>query len=315
MAFDILCLGEAMVEFNQTGGADSDQYLRGYGGDTSNCAIAAARQGASTAYCTLVGQDPFGDLLLELWQKEGVDTSLIGRREDAPTAIYFVTHGTAGHTFTYFRKDSAASRMTPADLPGDALEATKLLHVSGITLAVSQSMRETAMTAIRRMRKAGRKVSFDTNLRLKLWPIETAREAIHAALKLSDIALPSLEDATALSGLGDPLAILDFYRGMGIPLVILKCGANGVLVANAEGRWRLSGHCVPTVDATGAGDCFDGAFLAELARGTAPLDAVTYANAAAALTTIGYGAVAPIPRRAAVEAFFQSVGRKAPEPV
>jgi 2-dehydro-3-deoxygluconokinase len=315
MAFDILCLGEAMVEFNQTGGAGSDQYLRGFGGDTSNCAIAAARQGAKTAYCTLLGRDPFGELLLDLWHTEGVDTSTVALREDAPTAIYFVTHGDKGHTFTYYRKDSAASRMTPADLPGDSLEAASLLHVSGITLAVSPGMRDTAMAAIGRMRKAGRKVSFDTNLRLKLWPIETARSAIHAALKQSDIALPSLEDATALSGISDPVAILDFYRNMGVPLVVLKCGADGVLVASAAGRWRLQGHRVPTVDATGAGDCFDGAFLAELVRGADPLDAVTYANAAAALTTIGYGAVAPIPRRAAVEAFFQSVGKIPPQPL
>jgi 2-dehydro-3-deoxygluconokinase len=315
MPFDILCLGEAMVEFNQTGGADSDQYLRGYGGDTSNCAIAAARQGASSAYCTLVGQDVFGDLLLDLWQREQVDTSTVGRRSDMPTAIYFVTHGETGHTFTYYRKGSAASHMTPADLPGEALEQSKLLHVSGITLAVSDSLRETAMAAITRMRRAGRIVSFDTNLRLKLWPLETAREAIHAALKQSDIALPSLEDAMALTGLSDPLAILDHYRGMGIPLVVLKCGSDGVLVANRDGRWRLPGHRVPTVDATGAGDCFDGAFLAEMVRGAAPLDAVAYANAAAALTTIGYGAVAPIPRRAAVDAFFQSVGRRMPEPI
>lgn len=315
MPFDILCLGEAMVEFNQTGGAHSDQYLRGYGGDTSNCAIAAARQGTSSAYCTLVGQDVFGDLLLDLWQREQVDTSTIGRRSDSPTAVYFVTHGEKGHTFTYYRKGSAASHMMPADLPGAALEQSKLLHVSGITLAVSESMRETAMAAIARMRKAGRKVAFDTNLRLKLWPLETARDAILAALKQSDIALPSLEDSTALTGLSDPLAILDYYRDMGIPLVVLKCGAEGVIVASREGRWRLPGHRVATVDATGAGDCFDGAFLAELVRGAAPLDAAAYANAAAALTTIGYGAVAPIPRRAAVEAFFQSVGRRAPEPL
>lgn len=316
MAFDILCLGEAMVEFNQTNGAGSDQYLRGFGGDTSNCAIAAARQGAKTAYCTLLGKDPFGELLLDLWRTEGVDTGPVGLRDDAPTAVYFVTHGEKGHTFTYYRKDSAASRIAPADLPGEELEATKLLHVSGITLAVSQSMRETAMVAIQRMRKAGRKVSFDTNLRLKLWSIEAARDAIHAALKLSDIALPSLEDATTLSGLSDPVAILDFYRGMGIPLIVLKCGADGVLIATEDGkRWRLPGHRVPTVDATGAGDCFDGAFLAELVRGADPLNAATYANAAAALTTIGYGAVAPIPRRAAVEAFFLSIGKTEPKPL
>jgi 2-dehydro-3-deoxygluconokinase len=315
MKLDILCLGEAMVEFNQTGGPNSDQYLRGFGGDTSNCAIAASRQGARTGYCTLLGRDPFGDLLLDLWKSEGVATDGVGRHDSAPTGIYFVTHTDKGHAFTYYRKGSAASRMTPADLPVSLLQDTAMLHVSGISLAISPEMRETVMTAIDIMRKAGRKVSFDTNLRLKLWSADEARPHVDAALALSDIAIPSLEDSTALTGLDDPVAILDLYRGRGIPLVVLKCGAAGVMVADAGGRWRIAGHKVPTVDATGAGDCFDGAFLAEIVRGASPLEAAAYANAAAALTTIGYGAVAPIPRRAAVEAFFRSMGRAEPEPV
>ncbi|WP_298726147.1 sugar kinase [uncultured Ferrovibrio sp.] len=313
MPLDILCLGEAMVEFNQTGGRDSDQYLRGFGGDTSNCAIAAARQGAKAGYCTLVGADPFGDLLLDLWQREGVNIDGVGRRPDDPTAIYFVTHTEKGHAFTYYRRGSAASHMAPADLPMDLLLSAKLLHASGISLAVSPSMRETVMSAIAAMRQAGRQVSFDTNLRLKLWPLEEARLATDAALKLCDIALPSLEDATALTGLNDPRAILDHYREMGIPLVVLKCGAEGVMIADKTGRWRIAGHRVKSVDATGAGDCFDGAFLAEFTRTASALDAAIYANAAAALTTIGYGAVAPIPRRPAVEAFFNSIGRPEPE--
>lgn len=313
MPLDILCLGEAMVEFNQTGGRDSDQYLRGFGGDTSNSAIAAVRQGAKAGYCTLVGRDPFGDLLLDLWRREGVNTDAVGVRDDAQTGIYFVTHTEKGHAFTYYRQGSAASRMTPADLQTALLHQTQLLHASGISLAVSASMRETVMSAIEIMRKAGKQVSFDTNLRLKLWSLDEARQAIDAALRLSDIALPSLEDAVALSGLEDPLAILDHYRAMDIPLVVLKCGAEGVLLADKSGRWRIPPHRVKSVDATGAGDCFGGSFLAELARGTSPVEAAVYANAAAALTTIGYGAVAPIPRRAAVEAFFHSVGRPEPE--
>lgn len=315
MQLDILCLGEAMVEFNQTGGRGSDQYLRGFGGDTSNCAIAAARQGARAGYCTLVGRDPFGELLLDLWRQEGVATEGVKLHDSAPTAIYFVSHTEKGHAFTYYRQGSAASRITLADLPDGLLENTQVLHASGISLAVSKDMRETVMGAIARMRKAGRKVSFDTNLRLKLWSIEEARKAIDAALGQSDIALPSLEDSIALTGLSDPLAITDHYRGRGIPLVVLKCGADGIVLANAQGRWRIAGHRVQSVDATGAGDCFDGAFLAELARGAAPLEAAVYANAAAALTTIGYGAVAPIPRRTAVEAFLRSVGRAEPQPV
>lgn len=315
MQLDILCLGEAMVEFNQTGGPNSDQYLRGYGGDTSNCAIAAARQGARTGYCTLLGRDPFGDLLLSLWRSEGVATDAVGRHDTAPTAIYFVTHTEKGHAFTYYRQGSAASRMKPSDLPVALLQNTSVLHASGISLAISRDMRETVMSAMGIMRNAGRKISFDTNLRLKLWSLEEARPAIDAALNMSDIALPGLEDATALTGLSDPLAIADSYRQRGIPLVVLKCGAEGVIVADSQGRWRIPGHNVPSVDATGAGDCFDGAFLTEIVRGASPLDAAAYANAAAALTTIGYGAVAPIPRRAAVEAFFRSVGRSEPQPV
>lgn len=314
MQFDILCLGEAMVEFNQTGGRGSDQYLRGFGGDTSNCAIAAARQGAASGYCTLVGRDPFGELLLDLWRREGVSTEGVGLHDSAPTAIYFVTHTEKGHAFTYYRQDSAASRMKPSDLPDTLLDNTRLLQASGISLAVSRDMRETAMDAIARVRRAGGKVAFDTNLRLKLWSLDDARKAIDAALGQCDIALPGLEDSVALTGLDDAAAIADLYRGRGIPLVVLKCGAEGVLVADASGRWRIAGHRVQSVDATGAGDCFDGAFLAELARGASPVDAAVYANAAAALTTIGYGAVAPIPRRTAVEAFLRSVGRAEPQP-
>ncbi|MFC3674441.1 sugar kinase [Ferrovibrio xuzhouensis] len=312
---DILCLGEAMVEFNQTGGADSEQYLRGFGGDTSNCAIAAARQGARTGYCTLVGSDPFGDLLLDLWRREQVDTAAVGRRADAATAVYFVTHSDAGHTFTYYRRDSAASRITPADLPGDLAARTRFLQASGISLAVSPGMRATVMAAIAAMRSGGGRVAFDTNLRLKLWPLDEARAAITAALRLSDIALPSLDDARGLTGLDEAAANIAWFRDLGVPLIALKCGGDGMLLADADGgTWRLPGHRVDSVDATGAGDCFDGAFLAELARGVKPLDAAVYANAAAALTTTGYGAVAPIPHRRDVESFLRETGGVTPQP-
>ncbi|WP_374632672.1 sugar kinase [Ferrovibrio sp.] len=310
---DLLCLGEAMVEFNQTGGQGSDQYLRGFGGDTSNCAMAAARQGARVGYITQVGSDPFGDLLLALWAEEGVDTAGVGRSREAATGIYFVTHTAAGHAFTYYRKNSAASQMRPDDLPRQLIESTSMLQLSGISLAVSQSLRDSCFAAIDMARNAGRRVAFDTNLRLKLWDLNEARTHIHRAASLSHILLPGLEDARALSGLREPEAILDFYAAMDIPLVVLKCGAEGVLLAEGGRRWRVPGHSVPSVDATGAGDCFDGAFLAELARGVVPPIAAAYANTAAALSTIGYGAVAPIPRRAAVEAYFRSVG--SPQPV
>ena len=118
------------------------------------------------------------------------------------------------------------------------------------------------------------------------------------------IALPSLDDATALTGRDDPQAIADFYLELGVPLVALKLGSAGVLLATPDAKQLIAGHRVKAVDATGAGDTFDGAFLAALVRGASPFEAATYANAAAALATTGYGAVAPIPQREAVEGFL-----------
>jgi 2-dehydro-3-deoxygluconokinase len=301
--FDVIALGEAMVEFNQTHPGEP-QYLQGFGGDTSNAAIAAARAGAKSGYLTRLGQDRFGDLLMELWQREGVDTSGIERDAHSPTGIYFVTHGANGHEFIYLRAGSAASRMTPLWLPRDLVRQTMILHVSGISLAISPSARETVFKAMEAAREAGTLVSFDSNLRLKLWPLEEARAAITRAIGLCDIFLPSIDDVNVLSGLNDADAIVDWSHGLGAKQVVLKCGADGALVSDGKRRERIAGRRVTVVDATGAGDCFCGNLLARIALGDSLFDAARYANAAAAIAVQGFGAVAPLPRPGAVRAML-----------
>jgi len=106
--FDIVAYGEPMVEFNQTGEGGGRLYLQGFGGDSSNFAIAAARQGARVAYLSAVGDDPYGRLLRELWTREGVDHVAVATDAQGPTAVYFVTHDAAGHHFHFFRSGSAA---------------------------------------------------------------------------------------------------------------------------------------------------------------------------------------------------------------
>ena len=98
---EIVCMGEPMIEFNQTG--RDGHYLRGHGGDTSNCAIAAARAGASAGMFTALGQDEFGDSLMRLWAENGVDSSQVIRSAEAHTGVYFVHHGENGHSFSYLR--------------------------------------------------------------------------------------------------------------------------------------------------------------------------------------------------------------------
>ena len=299
----IVALGEPMVEFNQTH-PGRPNYLQGFGGDTSNAIIACARQGVPSAYLTRVGDDAFGRMLQDLWHAEGVDTQGVAVDAVAHTAVYFVTHGAGGHTFSYLRKGSAASLMTPGFLPQRLIAGAKFLHLSGISQAISGSACATVFAAIDMARAAGVQVSFDTNLRLRLWTIEEAREVMTRTIGLTDYLLPSLEDLQTLTGRDAPDAILDWCFEHGARNVVLKLGAQGCRVATPADRTTVPGHRVDAVDATGAGDCFDGALLARLFFGDDLVTAARYANAAAALTTTGYGAVAPLPTRVQVEAFL-----------
>lgn len=305
--FDVVALGEGMVEFNQTR-AGEPNYLQGFGGDTSNAVIAAARAGARTAYLSRVGGDAFGAALLELWQREGVDVSAVDTDAQAPTGIYFVTHGDHGHEFSYRRAGSAASRMsadwlrTPA--VADVLRGAAMLHVSGITLALSESARQAAFAAMRLARDAGGRVAFDSNLRLKLWPLHIAAPAIEQAIGLCDVFLPSLDDITALNGLTDADQVIAWAHARGASVVVLKMGGQGTLVSDGEGHERIPALRVQAVDATGAGDCFAGNLLARLAMGESVAQAARYANAAAALAVQGFGAVAPLPRPDQVKALL-----------
>jgi len=299
----IVSLGEAMIEFNQARADAPQQYLCGFGGDTSNMAIAAARlvgEAGRVGYVSRVGDDAFGRMLLDLWRSEGVDTRGVASDSLAPTGVYFVTHGAHGHEFSYLRAGSAASRMTPDALPADIIGAAAILHVSGISQAISASACDSVFAAIAMAEAGGGRISYDPNLRPKLWPLARARATIVATIARCDWFLPSLDEAKTLSGHDDADAIIQWCHGLGAPVVALKCGARGVVVSDGHRTEAIPGHGIACVDATGAGDCFDGAFAARSLAGDSPFDAARYANVAAALATTGFGAVAPLPRDPAV---------------
>jgi 2-dehydro-3-deoxygluconokinase len=301
----IVSIGEPMVEFNQTRPGDRN-FLQGFGGDSSNMIIAAARTGARTAYVTRIGDDEFGRMFLELWKREGVDTRGVIVDKEAPTAVYFVTHGPQGHAFSYLRAGSAASRVQPADLPKELLAKASCVHASGISMAISASATDTVLAAFEAARSNGAKISFDSNLRLKLWPLARARALIGAAAAMADYFFPSIEDAYDLTSLNEPEKILDWAHGLGAKTVFLKLGAEGVIVSDGARCEHIPGIKLKLVDATGAGDCFCGTALARLAAGDSIWEAGRYANAAAALKTTGFGAVDPLPRPDAVRRVMQA---------
>ena len=302
--YDVVTLGEGLVEFNQTS-ARAATYLQGFGGDTSNVAIAAARQGARVGFLSRLGADDFGAMLKQLWDREGIDTTYVTIDKEAPTGLYFITHSPEGHRFSYRRHGSAASLMNAEMLEEKMIQNAWMLHVSGISQAISPSAKKAVQKAVEVAKIAGTQLCYDTNYRPRLWSPDEALKALIDILPLTDLFLPSMDDLRLLTGLEDPFAVLEWSRQQGARRTILKRGPDGVLVDNQGDIQILSGHTVTTVDASGAGDCFVGCLLARLSHGDTLLDAAIYGNAAAALSTEGFGAVTPIPSSIEVRTYLK----------
>ena len=150
------------------------------------------------------------------------------------------------------------------------------------------------LEAIARARAAGTRVSYDLNFGPSLWPAARALAIAHATLAQCDLFFPSIDEVAALTGLSEPKDVIAWSHAQRAAMVALKLGARGSLVSTAEGMRLVAPHPVLPVDATGAGDCYAGALLARLSAGDALADAARAANVAAALSTLGYGAVAAL---------------------
>jgi 2-dehydro-3-deoxygluconokinase len=312
---DVVALGEPLLEFvaDEPGPLGSvETFRRGWGGDTSNLAIACVRLGASSGYLTRLGDDEFGRSFLSRWEEDGVDSSAVELDQEAHTGFYFVTFGDDGkHDFTYFRAGSAAARMTPGELDLGYVRSARILHVSGISQAISPSAAEAVAEAAAAARAVKVRVSYDANVRPKLAPAERFRALFEQTVPLADVVFLSDEDVDHVFG-GDPEQALEEVLRAGPKLAVLKRGAGGALVGSAAGeRVAVPAVRVPLVDATGAGDVFAGAFLVEHLRGEGLERAGRFATAAAALAVTGRGAVKPIPRREQVEALTARGAREA----
>ena len=292
---DIVALGEPLFEFSQLPG--ETLYRQGFGGDTSNFAIAAARAGASTAYLTRVGDEPFGRMFIERWQREGVDCSAVTLDAEAPTGIYFISYGPDGHEFTYRRAGSAASRMRFTEGFASQINAARWLHVSGISQAIGTTACDTVFEAIAHARAQGVQVSYDLNFRPRQWPAARAAAIARATIASCDLFLPSIDEARTLFGIDEPRQLIDFAHQLGARMVAVKLGAHGAMVSDGSTVRKIEAFPVELLDATGAGDCFGGVMVARLLAADSPVDAARAGCAAAALSTTGYGAIDPLPTR------------------
>ena len=263
---DVVTFGEVLAMFAPLS-ADPLRYVRQFelrwGGAECNFAIALTRLGVRAGWISLLGDDELGRMILQGARGEGVDVSRVRLVPDHPTGLY-LKQVVAGRTSVfYYRRGSAASTLGPEDLDPGYCRGARWLHLTGITPALSTSCRAAVERAFELAAELGLTVSFDPNLRLKLWTIEQARAVLLPMMRRCDVLLSGEEELLPLLGLTSREEAVETVLAWRKPTLALKLGAEGALVATPDQRLHLP--CLPVeliVDSVGAGDGFDAGFVA-----------------------------------------------------
>lgn len=291
----VVSIGECMVELTvRPDGA----YERAFAGDAYNTAVHLKRLAPDIAvqFATVTGEDELSAAMRQAWAGEGIDASLARRAPGLSPGLYMVDADEAGERrFTYWRGQSAGRRwLTVLEAQADRLAGADLLFMTGVSLGILQpDERGRAIELINRLRSSIGLFAFDPNIRASLWESQAAmKETCEAAIARADILLPSLDDAEQLWGKASPEAQLRLGRALGAGEVALTLGAEGCLVASGDGdTTRLAAAPTVVVDSAGAGDAFDGAYLAARLRGEPPTAAARAGLTLAARVTGWRGAL------------------------
>lgn len=315
----VYTMGEALIDFipSQKGVAlkEVESFSRVAGGAPANVAAAVAKLGGRSAFIGKLGKDAFGDYLVETMFDIGVDVAHVLRTEEANTALAFVSLKADGNRdFSFYRNPSADMLLHEDEIRPDWFGKDDILHFCSVDL-IEAPVKYAHIKAIESARAAGAVISFDPNVRLPLWPDhESCRRTILDFVPLCHIVKISDEELEFITGHKDEdKAIASLFVG-DVEHVIYTCGGEGATWFSKQGlSVSVPGRRVQVQDTTGAGDCFIGALLYQLAMGPAFVDSIDeqhaakllgFANAAAAITTTRYGAIQALPTLSEVESFL-----------
>ncbi|WP_219415581.1 sugar kinase [Pseudonocardia nigra] len=277
----------------------ADGLTLGVGGAESNVAIGVTRLGGRACWVGRVGDDPIGDLLVNRLAGEQVDVSCVVRDSGAPTSL-MVKELRTPHVarVTYYRTNGPGARLQPEDIPHERVAAAQVLHITGITPALSAGAGRTVLTAVEIARAAGVTVSVDVNYRSTLWSPDRARPVLRDLVARADIAFAGDDEADLLGLHGTPAEQAAGLAGLGPGQVVIKLGARGA-VASLQGRPAvIPARTVVAVDPVGAGDAFVAGFLADHLRGAPPEAALRTAASCGAFVVQMPGDWEGLPTRA-----------------
>ena len=262
---DCVTIGETMVAFSSKENepiryaTTFEKYLAGA---ESNLAVGLAKLNKKAGWISKTGDDEFGEFILRELRAENVDVSQVIKCKTNPTGIMFKQCITGQETkVLYYRENSAATTLAKHEIPLDYIKSAKILHITGITPAISPTAKEMVIEAVTFARNSGMQISFDPNIRLKLWSKQEAKKFLTKLLPLSSIVLIGDEEAEILLDTKEPKEVERKLRDLGVKKIALKLNSKGAYVADETDSYFIPPIETKVVDSVGAGDAFGAGFL------------------------------------------------------
>ena len=318
--FDVVALGELLIDFTESAYTEAENRLfeQNPGGAPANLLTAASHMGYRTAFIGKVGTDMHGAFLKATLEKEGIDVKGIVEDPDYFTTLAFVEIDKKGERkFSFARKPGADLMLRKEEIPKEMLAGCKIFHFGSLSLT-DDPARSATIEAIKLAKEAGAVISYDPNYRASLWKSqEIAVETMKAVLPLADMLKVSDEESLLLTGKTSYAEAADAFLSLGLKVVAITMGDQGVLVAGGDEKTVIKAFSVKAVDTTGAGDSFWGGFLSCFLSLNQSIDRVVwedikkcaaFGNAVAALCVQKRGGIPSIPDREAVFSFMEKRG-------
>lgn len=312
---DVTALGELLIDFTPAGlsGQGNPIFEQNPGGAPANVLAALSKLGCQTAFIGKVGTDQFGQFLKKTLDQGGVSTHGLVMTDTCNTTLAFVHLSSSGdRSFSFYRDPGADLLLEPAELPYQLIEDCQIFHFGSVSMT-AEPARSATLAAVKHAKEQHKLISYDPNLRLRLWKSpEAAKAGILSAMPLADLVKISEEELVFLTGESDLVKGAQYLiQEYGLKLVLITLGPGGAFACNQKGSAHCPTYKVTVVDTTGAGDAFTGGFLYKLLKsGKNPGDLLPedleefldFANAVGSIATTKKGAIPALPDMAAIEA-------------
>ena len=295
---DIAIIGECLIELSSNGTlADTSTLNKYFGGDTVTTAVAIARLGGKVTYVTKVGNDGFSEFILSSLNKENIDTSLITSNEEQ-NGMYIVSRTPEKKELLYYKRKTAATKLSIDDLNEDCIKKLKLVYSTGVVQSLSASSRELVHNAFKLAKENDVMTAYDPNYTSGFMNSTDTKEYFEEIVDYTDIIFLSLKnDAERLYDVESIDKVMNYFWDKGVKIVVVKSHIDNGYYTGYKGDISFTEfyNTSKAIDTTASGDVFNGGFLYAITNGYAPAEATKFAAVVSGLQTQNFGAIQSIP--------------------